>query len=121
MFHICLQYYRDITESQESRGANQGITHKRRKILLREVHHRVKNNLQIISSLLDMSSMQTDNLETIDLFTDSRNRVNAMALIHTQLYGSERFDKINMEEHVMELSKKLLQVYSMEKTITLEI
>jgi two-component sensor histidine kinase len=57
----------------------------------------------------------------MDLFADSRNRVNAMALIHTQLYRSERFDKINMEEHVQELSKKLLQIYSMEKTIALDI
>ena len=94
---------------------------KEKEILLREVHHRVKNNLQIISSLLDMSSMQTDNQETIDLFADSRNRVNAMALVHTQLYGSERFDQINMEAHVLELSKNLLQAYSMEKVITLDI
>jgi two-component sensor histidine kinase len=92
-----------------------------KEILLREVHHRVKNNLQIISSLLDMSSMQTDNQETIDLFADSRNRVNAMALVHTQLYGSERFDQINMEARVLELSKNLLQAYSMEKVITLDI
>jgi two-component sensor histidine kinase len=94
---------------------------KEKEVLLREVHHRVKNNLQIISSLLDMSSMQTENQETIDLFADSRNRVNAMALIHTQLYGSERFDKINMEEHILELSKNLLQIYSMEKIIALNI
>ena len=92
-----------------------------KEVLLREVHHRVKNNLQIISSLLDMSSMQTDNQETIDLFTDSRNRVNAMALIHSQLYRSERFDQINMEAHVLELSRNLLQVYSMEKVIALDI
>jgi two-component sensor histidine kinase len=94
---------------------------KEKEILLREVHHRVKNNLQIISSLLDMSSMQTDNQETIDLFTDSRNRVNAMALIHSQLYRSERFDQINMEAHVLELSRNLLQIYSMEKAIEIDI
>ena len=92
-----------------------------KEVLLREVHHRVKNNLQIISSLLDMSSMQTYNQETIDLFTDSRNRVNAMALIHSQLYRSERFDQINMEAHVLELSRNLLQIYAMEKAIALDI
>ncbi|MGR3175542.1 MAG: sensor histidine kinase [Candidatus Scalindua sp.] len=94
---------------------------KEKEALLREVHHRVKNNLQIISSLLDMSSMQTDNQETMDLFADSRNRVNAMALVHTQLYGSERFDKINMEKHIQELSRNLLQIYAMENTIVLDI
>jgi hypothetical protein len=110
----------DITEHKKSEEQIKASL-KEKEVLLREVHHRVKNNLQIISSLLDMSSMQTDNQETIDLFTDSRNRVNAMALIHTQLYGSERFDKIDMAEHVLELSKSLLQVYSMEKTIELNI
>lgn len=94
---------------------------KEKEVLLREVHHRVKNNLQIISSLLDMSSMQTQNQETMNLFADSRNRVNAMALIHSQLYRSERFDQINMGKHIQELSKNLLQIYSMENTITLDI
>jgi two-component sensor histidine kinase len=111
---------RDITERKEAEEQIKASL-KEKEVLLREVHHRVKNNLQIISSLLDMSSMQTQNQETMDLFADSRNRVNAMALIHTQLYRSERFDKINMEEHVQELSKKLLQIYSMEKTIALDI
>ena len=94
---------------------------KEKEVLLREVHHRVKNNLQIISSLLDMSSMQTQNQEAIDLFADSRNRVNSMALIHSQLYRSERFDQINMGKHIQELSKTMLQIYSMENTITLDI
>ncbi|MFQ5688184.1 MAG: PAS domain S-box protein, partial [Candidatus Scalindua sp.] len=94
---------------------------KEKVILLREIHHRVKNNLQIISSLLDMSSMQTQNQEAIDLFADSRNRVNAMSLIHSQLYRSERFDHIDMEKHIQELTRYLLQIYAMEKTIELDI
>ncbi|MGR3175671.1 MAG: PAS domain-containing sensor histidine kinase [Candidatus Scalindua sp.] len=94
---------------------------KEKEVLLNEVHHRVKNNLQIISSLLDMSSMQTQNQETIELFAESRNRVDSMALIHSQLYKSERFDEINMERHIQELSGNLLNLYSKEKTITLDI
>ncbi len=94
---------------------------KEKELLLNEVHHRVKNNLQIVSSLLDMSSMQTQNQETLALFKDARNRIDSMALIHTQLYSSERFDKIDMEIHINELSVNLLNAYSKDSTITLDI
>jgi len=94
---------------------------KEKEVLLAEVHHRVKNNLQIISSLLDMSSMQTQNQETIDLFAESRNRVEAMSLIHSQLYESEQFDEIDMHRHIHELSENLLKIYSKEKAVTFDI
>ncbi len=90
-------------------------------MILDEVHHRVKNNLQIISSLLDISSMKTQNQEAIALFEESRNRVNAMAIVHSQLYESERFDRIDMEKYIQELSGSLLSIYSKEQTITLDI
>jgi PAS domain S-box-containing protein len=111
---------RDITERK---GTDEQIkaSLKEKEVLLNEIHHRVKNNLQIISSLLDMSSMQTQNQETIELFAESRNRVESMALIHSQLYESERFDEIDMERHIQELSGNLLNIYSKEKTITLDI
>ncbi|MBT7590654.1 MAG: PAS domain S-box protein, partial [Candidatus Scalindua sp.] len=94
---------------------------KEKDVLLDEVHHRVKNNLQIISSLLDMSSMKTENQEAIALFEESRNRVDSMALIHSQLYQSERFDRIDMEKHIQGLSGNLLNIYSKEQTIALDI
>ncbi len=94
---------------------------KEKEVLLDEVHHRVKNNLQIISSLLDMSSMQTQNQEAIELFAESRNRVEAMSLIHSQLYESEHFDEIDMERHIHELSGNLLKAYLKNQTMTLGI
>ena len=94
---------------------------KEKEVLLKEIHHRVKNNLQIVSSLLDMGSMQTQNQEVIDLIMDCRNRINSMALVHSQLYKDERLNQIDMEKHIQELSKRLLQIYEMEKTITLDI
>jgi len=111
---------RDITERRRAEEQIKAAL-KEKEVLLAEVHHRVKNNLQIISSLLDMSSMQTQNQETIELFAESRNRVEAMSLIHSQLYESERFNEIDMERHIHELSENLLRIYSKEKTITLDI
>jgi PAS domain S-box-containing protein len=110
----------DITERKHAEEQIKASL-KEKEVLLNEVHHRVKNNLQVISSLLDMSSMQTQNQDTIELFAELRNRVESMALIHSQLYESERFDEINMERHIQELSANLLNIYSKEKTMTLDI
>jgi len=85
---------------------------KEKEVLLKEIHHRVKNNLQVISSLLDMRIMRTDNQQVIDLFEDTRSKIHTMALIHTQLYRSERFDQINMGSHVQELVDYLRQIYA---------
>ncbi len=89
--------------------------------LLREIHHRVKNNLQIISSLLDMSRMQTDNEEATRLLTEACGRVSTMALIHSQLYQSDRFDRIDMDRHLRETTNSLLQLYGHKKNITIDI
>ena len=110
-----------LNESLEKRIADRTAELAENKVLLKEVHHRVKNNLQIVSSLLDMGSMQTHNQEVIDLIMDCRNRINSMALVHSQLYKSERLNQIDMGKHIQELSKRLLQIYEMEKTITLDI
>ncbi len=85
---------------------------KEKEVLLREIHHRVKNNFQIVSSLLDMIKMRTDNQEAIDLLTDARSKIYTMALVHTQLYEEERFDQIDMEKHIRQLVNHLSQVYS---------
>jgi PAS domain S-box-containing protein len=111
---------RDVTERKKTDEQIKASL-KEKEVLLDEVHHRVKNNLQIISSLLDMSSMKTRNQEAIALFAESRNRVDSMALIHSQLYESERFDRIDMGRHIQQLSGNLLNIYSKEQTITLDI
>ncbi len=94
---------------------------KEKEVLLNEVNHRVKNNLQIILSLLDMSSMQAQNQETIEMFAEAQNRVASISFIHSQLYESEKFDEIDMGWHIKELSWNLLKAYSKEETITLDI
>ena len=60
-----------------------------------EIHHRVKNNFEIISSLLDMSSMQTENKENHNLWGDARASIHSMALIHNQLYQTVKSYFVN--------------------------
>ena len=82
-----------------------------KELLLREIHHRVKNNLQIISSILDMRAMRTDNQQVIDYFEDARSKIYTMAIIHEQLYQSEAFDRIDMGRHANELLDHISEVF----------
>jgi PAS domain S-box-containing protein len=94
---------------------------KEKELLLSEIHHRVKNNFEIISSLLDMSSMATENQEIKNLLLSSRIRIHSMALIHTQLYQTDRFDRIDMARHIGELTEHLLFLYGSENKVKLKI
>jgi len=90
---------------------------KEKEVLLKEVHHRVKNNLQIISSLLDLTRSRTENQEAIDVLGEARSKIHAMALIHTQLYQSDKFDRIDMQSHIRDMIIHLSQLYGKRKNI----
>jgi PAS domain S-box-containing protein len=106
---------RDITERKR---AEEQITAslKEKEVLLREIHHRVKNNLQVVSSLLNMQARATKNKDTLDILSESRNRLNAMALIHSQLYEGGNLSEINMKGFMDKLVVQLLQIYSVPET-----
>ena len=102
-----------LSELAESRHAEEQfrITLQKRTVLLQEIHHRVKNNLQVISSLLDMQSLVTQDPEVERILQDSRNRVKAVALVHEALYQSADLASINLEDYVQSLTGHLLHVY----------
>lgn len=108
---------RDITERKKSDDQLKRSI-KEKEFLLQEIHHRVKNNLQIISSILDMSSMRIKDDQANDLIADARSKIQSMAFIHSQLYKSDRFEKIEMGAHIEELLSYLLKVYALGKNIT---
>ena len=81
-------------------------------VLLREIHHRVKNNMQIISSLLSLQSNNIENPEMKDIFSQSQNRVKSMSMIHEQLYQTDDLAKIDFKSYVNGLIKSLFQIYS---------
>ena len=115
-----IEHYYNITK-QKRAEAQVRASLQEKEVLLAEVHHRVKNNLQIISSLLDMKIMRTDDQQVIDFFEDARSKIYTMGLIHSQLYQSEQFGQIEMKRHIMELVDYLTQAYAGEKRITLVI
>ena len=84
---------------------------KEKEVLLKEIHHRVKNNLQIVSSLLDLQSLKRSDVNTQTALHESQVRVRAMALIHEKLYQSQSQASINFGEYVKSLATDLFRSY----------
>ena len=85
---------------------------KEKEVLLKEIHHRVKNNLQIITSLLSLQSMQINDDRNLAIFKDSQNRIRSMALVHEKLYQSKELSQINFGEYVINLANYIQDSYS---------
>jgi predicted ATPase/two-component sensor histidine kinase len=83
--------------------------------LLHEVHHRVKNNLQLISSLLNLQASRVSDNAVAELFAESRNRVRSMAMVHENLYRAGNFARIMMAAHVRNLCGHLAQAYDVRR------
>ncbi|MBK9591543.1 MAG: sensor histidine kinase [Crocinitomicaceae bacterium] len=90
-------------------------------VMLREIHHRVKNNLQVITSLLRLQSRESNDPKTLELFKDSTNRVIAMALIHEKMYQTKDLAKINLEDYLRTLLTDLIDSYAVEIPIESDI
>jgi PAS domain S-box-containing protein len=84
---------------------------KEKEVMLREIHHRVKNNLQIVSSLLKLQAGHMKDQQSRDAFIISQNRVKSMALIHQQLYRSTNLSKIDFGDYIKQLTNYLQQAY----------
>jgi PAS domain S-box-containing protein len=80
-------------------------------VLLKEVHHRVKNNLQIISSLLELQSDYMEDEESLRFVRESQNRINSMALVHEKLYQSQNFTSVNLGDYIESLTRFLCSTF----------
>ncbi|WP_017653396.1 sensor histidine kinase [Fortiea contorta] len=94
---------------------------KEKEVLLKEIHHRVKNNLQVISSLLRLQARYINDEKAIDIFQDSQNRVRAMAMIHENLYQSHDLAKIEVADYIEKLTNNLICSYGVKPNIQIHL
>ena len=101
----------DITEQKKNETLLESSLAEK-EILLKEIHHRVKNNLQIISSLIVLQDHYVKDERILHIFKDFQNRIKAMALIHEILYKSENLNKIDLSKYMKNLVNNLFKAYS---------
>ncbi|MFA6332021.1 MAG: PAS domain S-box protein [Methanoregula sp.] len=103
--------YRDITDRKHAEEKLIASVQEK-EVLLREIHHRVKNNLQLISGLLDMTRMNSQDESTNSILTDMMLKIQTMAQIHTRLYESKMFGKISLSAQIEDQIRGLSSIYS---------
>ncbi|MEO0403441.1 MAG: PAS domain S-box protein, partial [Bacteroidota bacterium] len=105
----CLAY--DITDRKE---IDQKIRNslKEKEVLLQEVHHRVKNNLQVISSILNLQTSFVEDEHTLEILAESQNRIKTMSYIHETLYQTADFSSIEFTDYIETLARNLIQSYA---------
>lgn len=120
--------FNEIGEVEEISGIAHNVTQKRiveielkkslqeKEILLQEVHHRVKNNMQVISSILNLQSSFVQDKNVLAVLKESQNRIAAMASIHERLYKTKNFSEINFTNYVKDLAETILNTYELSNT-----
>jgi two-component sensor histidine kinase len=105
-----LSVFEDVT-NQKQAAQRLSASLNQKEVLLREVYHRVKNNLQVISSLLNLQSVSIRDPETLGLFRDTQDRVRSMALVHEKLYRANDLCKIDFADYAQQLVAMLARSY----------
>ena len=108
-------YTIDITSRKLAGDLIKAALHEK-EILLREVHHRVKNNLQVVSSLLNLQANKIKDQASKEILEQSRNRIRSIALVHEKLYQTGNFAEINVKEYALSLISDLFRVYLADPT-----
>jgi PAS domain S-box-containing protein len=107
---VCRAVISDISERKKAeRKLTQSLTEK--EALLKELHHRVKNNLQVICSLLNLQSRRIQNDQDLRIFKECQNRVRSMALVHEKMYLSEDLAHLDFRDYITGLAAELLRSY----------
>ncbi len=92
-----------------------------KEVLLKEIHHRVKNNMQVISSILNLQSRYIKDREALEIFRESQRRIKAMALVHEKLYGAEDLAGIDFAEYTRSMTSNLFVLYKISEAVRLNI
>lgn len=105
-----------ILDINERKKAEEALK-KMGKIRIKEIHHRIKNNLQVVSGLLYLESLNFKSDDVIEAFRQSENRVRSIALIHEKLYHSENLTSLNLSDYIEDLVEHLINSYNVDEEI----
>jgi PAS domain S-box-containing protein len=121
LMHLNEEMLSEITQRKDVERQLQ-LTVTEKETLLKEIHHRVKNNLQIIASLLNLQSQYINDEKTLAVMKDSQNRIKAMALIHEKIYQSKSLDRIDYGDYLEKITRSLFESYGISpKKIAMQI
>lgn len=104
----------DITERKKAEQQILTSLHEK-EALLKEIHHRVKNNLQIITSLLNLQAAQLDNQEVASFFNETKNRIRSMALLHEILYQTENLAQVHLPKYIVDVCQQLMRSFGVDE------
>lgn len=109
--NLSLSDEKKISEDLRNANRDMEISNREKSLLLREVHHRVKNNLQVITSLLRLQSYEIEDEKSKNSFLDAMNRVKSIAALHEVMYGKEELMDIRLEDYVKRVAENLIETF----------
>lgn len=123
---LLMRFYSVNKFNKKLRDTNQElretlVSNEEKETLLKEIHHRVKNNLQIITSLIRLQSDTINDPEAAQLFSEAQHRIKSMALVHEELYRTENFSSIDVREYIERLSAELIYTYALQNQVSVEL
>ncbi len=122
LFGLLYYYRKRQKKNQELQLLNSELDtkNKQNELLLKEIHHRVKNNLELVKSLLALQSAQLEDSATKDAMMASQNRVQSMGIIHQKLYQGENLGSIEMKDYFLNLGEGILDTFNAEDKVKIE-
>jgi PAS domain S-box-containing protein len=113
--------FRDVTDrKQAEKRIAESLREK--ETLLRELYHRTRNNMQVISNLIDLQALSINDKKIVELFKETQSRIKSMALVHEKLYQSKDLSNVNLKDYINELVNTLLTSYQISRdTIVLKL
>ena len=125
MIFLVVFYYSKLVSINDKalRKLNKKLTKKNdeKQLIIKEIHHRIKNNLQVVISLLRLQASKVDDQEVVEMFKNTQKRIFSMALLHESLLKEYDLELINANEHFKYLTENLINSYAVDKEIKVDI
>ena len=125
MIFLVVFYYSHLVNTNDKalRKVNKAlkIKNEEKQLIIKEIHHRIKNNLQVVISLLRLQASKVDDEKVVDMFKNTQKRIFSMALLHESLLQENDLELINANDHFKYLTENLINSYAVDKEINIEI